>query len=228
MATAAGFWDHQAAAGTALSGSASALGNGGASAKAGSVAGPSGTNGAMGTTGTSASTGSSGTSADSSTISANDFLTLLVTEMKNQDPTSNQDPNAYINQLVQVNSLEQLIDINQNLTTALGTPSSGTGTVGSASGQSNGASPGVAGLTAKNALSQIQGAAHAKASAIAGGQPLGASATGSDPAATFAARLRHAPGNLAVPATNPAANHVAHALDGRSRKQAIGPKHTGN
>jgi flagellar basal-body rod modification protein FlgD len=54
---------------------------------------------------------------DSATISANDFLTLLVTEMKNQDPTANTDPNEYINQLVQVNSLQQLISINQTLTT---------------------------------------------------------------------------------------------------------------
>jgi flagellar basal-body rod modification protein FlgD len=54
---------------------------------------------------------------DSATISANDFLTLLVTEMKNQDPTANTDPNEYINQLVQVNSLQQLISINQTLST---------------------------------------------------------------------------------------------------------------
>lgn len=51
----------------------------------------------------------------SASISANDFLTLLVTEMKNQDPTADTDPNEYINQLVQVNSLEQLISINQTL-----------------------------------------------------------------------------------------------------------------
>jgi len=60
----------------------------------------------------------SSSSSSSSTISANDFLTLLVTEMKNQDPTASTDPNAYINQLVSVNSLEQLININQTLTTA--------------------------------------------------------------------------------------------------------------
>src|SRR5205814_9488334 len=54
---------------------------------------------------------------DSATITANDFLTLLVTEMKNQDPTANTDPNEYINQLVQVNSLQQLISINQTLST---------------------------------------------------------------------------------------------------------------
>ena len=64
---------------------------------------------------TSPSNGGSGS--DSASISANDFLTLLVTEMKNQDPTANTDPNEYINQLVQVNSLEQLISINQTLTT---------------------------------------------------------------------------------------------------------------
>jgi len=62
---------------------------------------------------------SSGSSSDSSsseaTITANDFLELLVTEMKNQDPTADTDPNEYINQLVQVNSLEQLIQINQDL-----------------------------------------------------------------------------------------------------------------
>jgi flagellar basal-body rod modification protein FlgD len=59
---------------------------------------------------------SGGSGSDSASISANDFLTLLVTEMKNQDPTANTDPNEYINQLVQVNSLEQLISINQTLT----------------------------------------------------------------------------------------------------------------
>ena len=55
-------------------------------------------------------------SQDSSMITANDFLTLLVTELKNQDPTANTDPNAYVDQLVQVNSLQQLIQINQNTT----------------------------------------------------------------------------------------------------------------
>ena len=59
--------------------------------------------------------GSEVSSSDSASISANDFLTLLVTEMKNQDPTANTDPNEYINQLVQVNSLQQLISINQTL-----------------------------------------------------------------------------------------------------------------
>jgi len=62
-----------------------------------------------------ANSGSTGTDENAASITANDFLTLLVTEMKNQDPTAATDPNEYINQLVQVNSLQQLISINQTL-----------------------------------------------------------------------------------------------------------------
>lgn len=59
--------------------------------------------------------GDGNSATDNSTITANDFLTLLVTELKNQDPTQPTDPNAYIEQLVGVNSLQQLISINQGL-----------------------------------------------------------------------------------------------------------------
>ena len=69
------------------------------------------------------STSSSSNSDDNSaTITANDFLQLLVTEMKNQDPTQPTDPNAYIQQLVGVNSLQQLISINQDLSSVGTTP----------------------------------------------------------------------------------------------------------
>jgi len=66
----------------------------------------------------SASASATSTSAAASSgavISSNDFLSLLVTEMKNQDPTQPTDPNAYIQQLVGVNSLQQLISINNDL-----------------------------------------------------------------------------------------------------------------
>lgn len=85
--------------------------------------------------------GSSNSDADSATITANDFLQLLVTEMQNQDPTSTTDPNEYIDQLVQVNSLEQLISINQDLggTSATsgtsGTTDSSSGDVGAGKAQ---------------------------------------------------------------------------------------------
>jgi flagellar basal-body rod modification protein FlgD len=74
----------------------------------------------------SGSDASSSSSTNSATISANDFLQLLVTEMQNQDPTADTDPNEYINQLVQVNSLEQLISINQDLTPTAAAASSET------------------------------------------------------------------------------------------------------
>ena len=74
------------------------------------------TGSASGTTGTTTSTTSSaGAGTSDATITANDFLTLLVSEMKNQDPTSPTDPNQYISQLVDVNSLQQLIQINQGI-----------------------------------------------------------------------------------------------------------------
>lgn len=79
---------------------------------------------AMAATTNSSPTDASSNGQNSATITANDFLTLLVTELKNQDPTANTDPNAYVNQLVQVNSLQQLIQINQN-TNATTTTDSG-------------------------------------------------------------------------------------------------------
>ncbi len=82
-------------------------------------------NGAVANTATAKATTGSGstgsptgtsTTASTGTITSNDFLTLLVSELKNQDPTQPTDPNAYISQLVGVNSLQQLISINQGIT----------------------------------------------------------------------------------------------------------------
>lgn len=79
------------------------------------------------TNGAGSDTKASGTTTDGATITSSDFLVLLVTELKNQDPTQPTDPNAYIQQLVGVNSLQQLISINKNLTPATdATPPSGT------------------------------------------------------------------------------------------------------
>jgi flagellar basal-body rod modification protein FlgD len=61
---------------------------------------------------------------------------LLVAEMKNQDPTQPTDPNAYISQMVDVNSLQQLIGINQGITsldTAAGATSATSAVSGSGS-----------------------------------------------------------------------------------------------
>jgi flagellar basal-body rod modification protein FlgD len=136
--------------------------------------------------------GTSSSSTDSATISSNDFLTLLVTEMQNQDPTATTDPNEYINQLVNVNSLEQLISINQTLTTDLGS-STADASGSTASAQASGAS------------------AEAKSSSS------GAATTLPGALSTAAAQL--APGNLGIPAPNAAAQSVAESLSGRPRVQ---------
>lgn len=83
--------------------------------------------------GTNGASGSSAANAAGQDITSNDFLTLLVSELKNQDPTQPTDPNAYIQQLVGVNSLQQLIQINQGLTTieGAGTTASPTPAAGS-------------------------------------------------------------------------------------------------
>jgi flagellar basal-body rod modification protein FlgD len=69
-------------------------------------------------------TSSTSSTTDGSTISGNDFLTLLVSELKNQDPTQPTDPTEYITQMVGVNSLQQLIEINQGLSSVEGTSTS--------------------------------------------------------------------------------------------------------
>ncbi|MGA8728914.1 MAG: flagellar hook capping FlgD N-terminal domain-containing protein [Terracidiphilus sp.] len=140
-------------------------------------------------------------STDSATISANDFLTLLVTEMQNQDPTADTDPNEYINQLVNVNSLEQLIDINQTLSSATG----GTGTAAPTGHVSQ-----VGAISASEsgtATSSSSPANHAKSKV----QNVAAAAN-----QTMNAIGPHrTPGNLGIPDANPAAQRVALSLSGR-------------
>ena len=126
--------------------------------------------------------GSGSGNADSAMISANDFLTLLVTEMQNQDPTATTDPNEYINQLVNVNSLEQLISINQTLQTATGS-SSNTTNPGARQPGASGFDPFAVRSPATSTDSKNQNLA-----------------------------TQSAPGNLSVPLAEPAAGRVATAL----------------
>ena len=62
---------------------------------------------------------SNATSSDSSTGSAktdsNMFMTLLVAQLKNQDPMQPQDGTAFVAQLAQFNSLDNLIGIRQSM-----------------------------------------------------------------------------------------------------------------
>lgn len=158
--------------------------------------------------------GSNSSDSGSATISANDFLTLLVTEMQNQDPTDQTDPNEYIDQLVQVNSLEQLIDINQNLSTVLGIPG-GSSSQGSASPQLSPQAAGLAPSTSDGAPAVVHPAAH-KASAL--GQVQAAAAT-SSAVAHGKAVAKSTQGNLSVPTASAASQRVARALAGRAAAQ---------
>src|SRR5271165_3758993 len=70
---------------------------------------------------TSSSSPSSGQGLTQSANSAEQtFISLLVTELQSQDPTSPMDPTTMVGQMFQMNQLQQLIDINQTLSTALG------------------------------------------------------------------------------------------------------------
>jgi flagellar basal-body rod modification protein FlgD len=135
---------------------------------------------------------------DAATISSNDFLTLLVTEMQNQDPTATTDPNEYINQLVNVNSLEQLISINQTLSSALGSSSS----TSSSSDESR---------TAVNTMHPNGNSASAPV--VAGPPPTSA------PPESLAAQSmtqHRISGNLSVPEASASAQRVAKSLGGVS------------
>lgn len=164
---------------------------------------------AAGSSATAAASSSSSDSDADSTISANDFLTLLVTEMQNQDPTADVDPNAYIDQLVQINSLEQLISINQNLAAVLGAAST-TSTPSSSSSSSS--------IGGVSAISQSLGASTNDSSGPTGrAQGVSQSPTSAVAAARAANRPTKVQGNLSAPGAAPAASTVSRALDGRHR-----------
>ena len=156
-----------------------------------------------------AASSTSSSESSSSTITANDFLTLLVTEMKNQDPTANTDPNEYINQLVNVNSLQQLISINETLTSAFG-------------------GSGVSAYARTARASTTEANAQAKPEVVASGNEAAQSSLATpnatminDGKQTYEALLsRLAGGNLSAPNSNPAAERLAHALDGHASQRA--------
>jgi len=126
--------------------------------------------------------GGSSSGGDSASISANDFLTLLVTEMQNQDPTADTDPNEYINQLVQVNSLEQLISINQTLTSDS------------------------AGAAANGSASSSYAAGHSLEITAAGPVPLSLKGAKQLPG------IEEVSGNLTIPVSDASAIRVAQSL----------------
>ena len=98
------------------------------------------------TTGSGSAGGSGGAGGISST-----FLQLLTTELQTQDPLSAQDPTTYITQLVQLNTLDQLTQINSLLQAHFPQPAGGaSGTTAGA-----GSTPAIASLA-----NFLKGASH--------------------------------------------------------------------
>ena len=67
----------------------------------------------------SASTGASAASAATQSLTYNDFLTLLMAEMKNQDPTQPMDPSQMVSQLATVSEVGQAVQSNATLASLL-------------------------------------------------------------------------------------------------------------
>lgn len=70
-------------------------------------------------TATSSSTTTSSTSSSTQTLGYDQFLTLLITEMKYQDPTKPMDATETVSQLASFSSVEQAVKTNTTLTSIL-------------------------------------------------------------------------------------------------------------
>lgn len=69
--------------------------------------------------GTASNVGSGGTATQSgSSIDKTQFLTLLINELRNQDPTAPTDEKETLSQLAQFSSLEQMQNLNETLTSS--------------------------------------------------------------------------------------------------------------
>jgi flagellar basal-body rod modification protein FlgD len=68
----------------------------------------------MNSTGATGASGSSNSTGDAQST----FISLLVTELQAQDPTQPMSPDQMVSQMFSMNQLEQLISINQTLSSA--------------------------------------------------------------------------------------------------------------
>ena len=75
-----------------------------------------GTGSTTGTTGNSSSTGS-GSSASGVTLGGTDFLTLMLAQLKNQDPTSPVDSNEFLSQLAALSEVQGINQLNTSFST---------------------------------------------------------------------------------------------------------------
>jgi flagellar basal-body rod modification protein FlgD len=85
----------------------------------------------------SSSNSSSSSSSSSSLVSESQFLSLLITQLQNQDPLNPIDNDDFISQLATFSSLDQLISINQAVTEMANYFQGTASTSGSGSGNSS-------------------------------------------------------------------------------------------
>jgi flagellar basal-body rod modification protein FlgD len=85
---------------------------------------PTGTGTGTGTTGTggtgsSGNTGSAGSTpaASAGTLGGTDFLTLMLAQLQNQDPTSPVDSNTFLSQLAELSEVQGITSLNTSFTT---------------------------------------------------------------------------------------------------------------
>jgi flagellar basal-body rod modification protein FlgD len=74
---------------------------------------------------------SSSTASSTAEVDTQDFITILSAELQSQDPTDPVDPTSFVTQLAQFNSLDELINIREDIESYFGsssTSSSGTPT----------------------------------------------------------------------------------------------------
>jgi flagellar basal-body rod modification protein FlgD len=83
-------------------------------------------------TGTAPATGSGAQTSTDPLASESTFLTLLVSQLQNQDPLSPVDSNQFVTQLTQYSQLEQLIGIHKDTTNLDQAATSTSGTSGNA------------------------------------------------------------------------------------------------
>ncbi|MGH9527171.1 MAG: flagellar hook capping FlgD N-terminal domain-containing protein [Terriglobales bacterium] len=129
-----------------------------------------------------AGTNAAGTNASAATNSNNQlgpdaFLQLLSAQLENQTPDSAVDPNQMMTELVQFNSLEQLISINQDLQQQTSQPPAPTGSA------APGASAAGHGAAAASGVASASGTTAGSGSATGGG-PAGGNVTSTGTAST--------------------------------------------
>ncbi len=74
---------------------------------------------------------SSSTTDSNNQLGPNSFITLLTAQLQAQDPLNPMDPSQMVDQLTEINSLQQLIQIQSDLQQALNLPPATTQTTAS-------------------------------------------------------------------------------------------------